>query len=536
MDPVTSRRAFLGAGAALAAAAPTATAAGRRPRRTRSAVALLPDPDRVAALGRQPADLGVLEAASLLQARRLRATELLEACLARIDRRDPSQTFDGAPDAINALVRRYDDVARAAAARADARLSAAGVRRAGRRAPLLTGVPIVLKDLYAVAGLPLTASSRILTGNVARGDSTVWRRLAAAGMVLVGHAHTDEFAFLASTPQCGNPWDTRRSTGGSSGGSAAALAARLVPAATGSDTLGSLRVPAAFCGVSSIKPTFGLVPTTGVIPLAWALDHCGPMARSVGDCALLLSAMAGPDGGDPSTDVRHVAPARYPLRARRGPRPLDGVRLGVPRRLGGPTAPQVAQVVERVQGELRGLGATLVAVDEPDDPFAQSTVAIELYTDALSYHAPWFPAQAAAYRPPAAQMLAAIAARRLSALDYLDLHRRRGAYQAAYRDLLARERLDAVLLPVARDDPPRRDDPRGLSPLTDPRNATLETFRQACLGFPCVTIAGGRSAATGLPVGLQLVGAPFTEARLVQLAIDWETRHPRFEEQPEGLA
>ena len=150
-------------------------------------------------------------------------------------------------------MRLYPAAALRAAARADRRLA-----RGRDRAPLLCGIPVGLKDLYGVRGLPLTASSRVLDGNVAAQSSAVWVRLRAAGMVLVGHTHTHEFGAGPTTDQVGNPWRLARSAGGSSGGSAAALAARMVPAATGTDTGGSLRFPAALCGVSAIKPTRGL--------------------------------------------------------------------------------------------------------------------------------------------------------------------------------------------------------------------------------------------------------------------------------------
>src|SRR4051812_366132 len=209
-----------------------------------------------------PADLGALEAARELRARRLSARELLAAVLARIEARNGGPpTFDGAVDAVNAWARVYPEEAEAMARAADERLA-----REGEGAPLLCGVPVALKDLYAVAGLPVTASSRMLEGNVASEDSVAWARLRAAGMVLVGHTHTHEFAFGGTTDQVGNPWDLARSAGGSSGGSAAALAARMVPAATGTDTAGSVRIPAAMSGISSIKATHGRVPIGGVRP------------------------------------------------------------------------------------------------------------------------------------------------------------------------------------------------------------------------------------------------------------------------------
>ncbi|HVW89282.1 MAG TPA: amidase, partial [Gaiellaceae bacterium] len=222
-----------------------------------------------------PGDLGVLDAARELRRRALSSVELTEACLSRIRERD---------GAINAWVRVYADDARAAAARADARLARGD-------APLLCGVPIGLKDLYAVAGKPLTASSRVLDV-VPRRSCTAWVRLRAQGMVLLGHLHTHEFAAGGTTDQVANPWAHDRSAGGSSGGSAAALAAGMTPAATGTDTAGSLRIPSAVCGTATIKPTRGLVPLRGVVPLSRSLDHAGPMARTVRDCELLLAALA----------------------------------------------------------------------------------------------------------------------------------------------------------------------------------------------------------------------------------------------------
>ncbi|MGZ4354533.1 MAG: amidase, partial [Gaiellaceae bacterium] len=246
-----------------------------------------------------PADLDLTEASAALARRELSSRELTEACLARIRERDGTHSFDGDPGSINAWVRVYEEDALAAADAADAR----------ERLGPLDGIPIGLKDLYAVAGKPLTASSRLLD-EVPDEDCDVWAALKAQGMVLLGHLHTHEFAAGGTTDQVGNPWALDRSAGGSSGGSAAALAARMTPAATGTDTAGSLRIPSAFCGTSTVKPTRGLLSIRGIVPLAATLDHPGPMARTVEDCAILLAGMAGDD--------RPVAAA-----------PLAGARLGV---------------------------------------------------------------------------------------------------------------------------------------------------------------------------------------------------------------
>jgi aspartyl-tRNA(Asn)/glutamyl-tRNA(Gln) amidotransferase subunit A len=492
----------------------------------------LPDPEPIYARHANPADLGTLEAASLLHAGLLSSGELTSACQARISARNGPVSFSGSPTTINAWIRLYPSLADQGAAAADAAFGEARKRR--ELAPLLCGVPIGLKDLYAVKGLPLTASSHVLDGNVAAGDSTAWARLAAAGMVLCGHTHTDEFAFLAVTPQCGNPWNTGLITGGSSGGSAAALAARMVPAAMGSDTLGSLRIPAAFCGVSSVKPTFGLVSAAGVIPLAWALDHCGPMGRSVGDCSLVLSTLAGEDVNDPSTDVADAVPVRYPTLPRTGSRPLAGTRIGIPMGLGTPDAGP-GEIYSRTCDELASLGATLIDVTVPTNPFDPDTGPLEFYTDALSYHRHWFPSKITSYKAPAAQMLTAIQALNLSALDYLSLHRQRAAYQAAWKERFAEQNLDAIVLLVSLSDPLQRADPELASPVTNPENSKLLTFPFSYLGFPVVTVPGGASSSTHVPVGIQIAGAPFSEATLIQMAVDLQAHFPHFEEQPPSL-
>jgi aspartyl-tRNA(Asn)/glutamyl-tRNA(Gln) amidotransferase subunit A len=544
-DPTgLDRRRFLGTGAAAGAALlalgePALTDAASRTRTPRHhragsrsvSAPGLPAPRPIYAAHADPADLGTTQAASLLQAGLLSSRELLQACQARIAARNGPVSFQGSPSAINAWVRLYPDFAQRLACDADRRLAAG--RRRRRPATALCGLPLGLTDLYAVEGFPLTASSKVLAGNVATGNSAAWDRLGRAGMVLCGHTHTDEFAFLAVTPQCGNPWNTSLITGGSSGGSAAALASRQIPAAMGSDTLGSLRIPAAFCGVSSIKPTFGLVSAYGVIPLAWALDHCGPMGRSVADCSLMLSTLAGEDANDPSTDIAAPRPVRYPTLPRRGRRPLAGTRIGLPRGLGTPDAGP-GEIYARTCAELKALGATLIDVAMPPNPFDPNQGPLQFYTDALSYHRHWYPSRSSDYKTPAAQMLSLIQGENLTALEYLALHRTRAAFQSDWKAALAEHRLDAVAFLVSLGDPPARSNPAVQSPASNPENAKLLTFIFSYLGFPVVTVPGGASSATQLPVGIQLGGAPFTEAKLIQVAVDLKARFPHFAEAPSG--
>src|SRR5919108_250331 len=310
----------------------------------------------------EPADLGVLEAAAELRARRLSARELLAAVQARIEALGgDAPTFEGPAEAVNAWARLYPERAEAEARAADERIA-----REGEATPLLCGVPIGLKDLYSGKDLPLTASSRVLADNVAAEDSAVWTRLAADGMVLVGHTHTHEFAFGGTSDQVGNPWALDRSAGGSSGGSAAALAARMVPAATGTDTAGSLRIPAALSGVSSIKATHGRVPMTGIIPLAASFDHAGPMARSLADCSALLTTMAA--GGSDTTPLMPPPAAMGELAStpRPGTRPLEGLRVGVlPPPPDVDLDPDVADGVDFAAAACSRLGAHVIEARRP---------------------------------------------------------------------------------------------------------------------------------------------------------------------------
>jgi aspartyl-tRNA(Asn)/glutamyl-tRNA(Gln) amidotransferase subunit A len=460
-----------------------------------------------------PADLGVLEAVAELRARRLSARELLAAVLARIEARNGgAPSFDGAPDAVNAWARLYPERAEAMARAADDRIA-----RERETAPPLCGVPIGLKDLYSVKGLPVTASSRVLEGSVAAEDSVVWERLARAGMVLVGHTHTHEFAFGGTCDQVGNPWALDRSAGGSSGGSAAALAARLIPAATGSDTAGSLRIPAALSGVSSIKPTRGRVPMTGVIPLAATFDHAGPMARSLADCAVLLTAMAA--GGAETTPLTPPAAPMGELatRPRAGRRPLEGLKVALPPPPPGVDLdPDVGGGVDAAAAACRRLGARVVEVERPalaslDDFYL--AVAVEVW----SYHEQ-FERKAHSYRPFLRAIMGAVG-QAGSAAEYVRVQRRRTELTEAWERWMADEQVDLLLeatVPVPA--PLRTVGYEPLLPAPDP--LILLTFTWDMTGFPAVALPAGLGTRSGLPVGVSLIAPRGHERPLVQAGID----------------
>jgi aspartyl-tRNA(Asn)/glutamyl-tRNA(Gln) amidotransferase subunit A len=387
-----------------------------------------------------PADLGVLEASSLLRERRLSSSELTEACLARIEERNGgAPSFEGAPDAVNAWVRLYPELAREAARAADERLATG-------EAPALCGVPIGVKDLYGMEGLPLTASSRVLDGNVASADADVWARLRAQGMVALGHTHTHEFAAGGTTDQVGNPWALDRVVGGSSGGSAAALAAGMIPAALGSDTCGSLRIPSSCCGTSAIKPTHGLLSLDGIIPLAPTLDHPGPMARTIADCAALLSAMAA--GGPPvNPTVPPPAPlGELALGPSGGPRPLGGLTIALTDRTEAAVLDAaVAAALDAARQACEALGARVVTAPSPwhqdwDD------LSCLLLTDAWAYHAQ-HAGRAQHYRPAIAEFVEA-AQNFTNAAAYLAAQERRAAGTAAWEDWFAEGGIDLLLEPT----------------------------------------------------------------------------------------
>lgn len=466
-----------------------------------------------------PADLGVLDAAELLRVGDLSATELVTACLRRITERDGVHSRDGDPHSANAWVRVYAEDALAAAARADKRLTARVRRQLGSPPPLL-GIPVGLKDLYAVAGKPLTAGSRLLH-EVADRDAEAWRRLQAAGMVVLGHTHTHEFAAGVTTDQVGNPWSLELTAGGSSGGSAAALAARMVPAATGTDTSGSLRIPAALCGVSSIKPTRGLVPLAGVIPLAVSQDHAGPMARSVADCAALLAAMAGPDPGNATSAFAafDASPERH---AHLGRRPLAGVRLGISPRidsLDGDLDDDVAEAFDAAVAICRELGASVAAVGEAPTGEAHAEHVAVLCAEMLVFHRR-FDAHRDGYLPATRRLLEHGEREALSAPDYLRLQEARRQTTAAWEASLARERIDALLEPTVPITAPLRGQATPARHDHGPDSVDVTqllslTYFWDWTGFPVVALPAGLGRRSGLPVGLSLVGPPGADRGLL---------------------
>jgi aspartyl-tRNA(Asn)/glutamyl-tRNA(Gln) amidotransferase subunit A len=419
-----------------------------------------------------PADLGVREAAAALSGRTLSSRELVESCLARIRERDGTHSFDGDPGSINAWVRVYEHDALAAADRADELLARE------EPAPPLCGVPIGLKDLYPAAGKPLTASSRVLDEVPAR-DCDAWARLAAAGMVLLGHVHTHEFAAGGTTDQVGNPWGPSLSAGGSSGGSAAALASGTVPAATGTDTAGSLRIPSAMCGTSTIKPTRNLVSIRGIVPLSPSFDNAGPMARTLRDCEPLLAAMAGVE---PPSSRRHLE------RVAVSPRIAD-------------LDPDVAEGFERALALL-----PVVDAPPPDVPLDVGVHSLDLIcTEMLVWHHR-FDDRRELYRPSIRGFLEHAENRRMSGEEYFAAQQERAEDTWRWIDWFGERRIDAIVEPTV----PIVAHERGTGydeAFTDFPEISL-THYWNWTGFPAVALPSGAGSRTGLPTSVSLIGLP----------------------------
>jgi aspartyl-tRNA(Asn)/glutamyl-tRNA(Gln) amidotransferase subunit A len=444
-----------------------------------------------------PAWLGVEQAADLLRRRKLSPVELTQACLRRIEQLNPK---------LNAFI-----TVTGAQALAQARVLEAELAAGRRRGPL-HGIPIALKDLIDTAGVRTTSGSEQHAGRVPAEDAEVARRLKAAGAVLLGKANMDEFAynFTSETSFFGasrNPWDPTRSPGGSSGGSAIAVASGMCLAALGSDTGGSIRLPAALCGITGLKPSYGRVSTRGVTPLAWSLDHVGPMCRSARDAAFLLEAMSG----------RPVTPAAR-----------SDVRLGVPRSIFFEGLdPQVERAIDDALKALGRLGASVRDVVLPElAPFPQwpglpLAYARIISAEAFAFHEPMLRDSPERYHAGTRRSIENGAA--VTAAQYIGARREMERLRAD--TARAFPQVDLLITPSA---------PAPAFELGKP--ASLVFLRNSApwnlYGLPSISVPCGFSR-EGLPIGLQITGPPGADGAVLSLAeafqraTDWHTRRPR---------
>lgn len=455
-------------------------------------------------------NLTLSEAADAIRARKLSPVELVRQQLAIIEARNPL---------LNAYVTVMAEQALAGAQRAEA-----GIAAGDYRGPL-HGIPLSLKDLIYTAGTVTTASSPILRDFVPGHDATVTTRLKDAGAIIIAKANMLEFAYGEVHPEFGptrNPWNPGYGTSGSSSGSAAAVAAGLDFGSLGSDTGGSIRLPAAYCGIVGLKPTYGLVSRMGVVPLAWTLDHVGPMTRTVRDNAMLLQAIAGHDADDPASAAMPVPDYQGLIG-----RPPAGVTIGVVQpEAGDEVEPDVRRETDKAIRALQDAGYTTAPVSLPHPIQALRALLALLYVEASTYHAPWLTSHRDQYSQNTLDRLDL--GTLLPGTIYVRAQRIRRVVIDAYRQLFSQ--VDLLATPVAPVASYRLED--------TPAEPVLETgdrFKTLCrfsgpfnlIGAPAISVPCGFDDA-GLPVGVQLVARPFAEPLLYQAAAALEQQIGRF--------
>jgi aspartyl-tRNA(Asn)/glutamyl-tRNA(Gln) amidotransferase subunit A len=428
-----------------------------------------------------PASLSAVEAARRIADGTLSPSALLEDCLQRIATRD---------DSVRAWVS-VDE----AGARATARERTEEARTGHRRGPL-HGVPVGIKDIFHVAGMTTTCGAAPAFHTTATADAASVARLRAAGAVVLGKAHTTEFAYFEPGPTR-NPWNPAHTPGGSSSGSAAAVAARMAPLALGTQTVGSVLRPAAYCGVVGFKGTYDLIPTDGVVPLAWSFDHVGVFARRVADVALAVEVLAAHAPGVPA------------------PRPP---RLAVAPELLERATPEVAALIRATAERFARAGATVREVTLPAsfaDVHAAGRSVLEV--EAAAYHEELYRVHAAQYRPRTRELIAAGLSR--PAVAYVRAQRARLAFRRDVMPLLAAH--DALLSPTAPSPAPE-----GLGATGDPWFCAPWSFA----GVPAISLPIGVSS-LGLPHAIQLVGAADEDAAILAVAA-WCERVVDFDLSP----
>ena len=446
------------------------------------------------------------ELSRLIQRKEVSPVEIVDAHLARIEATEP---------VLNSFITLIPEQARAAAHRAEAEIGA------GKYRGPLHGVPLGLKDLYNTGGVRTTSGSRVFDTFIPREDCTVAARFREAGAILLGKLNMHQFAYgpTGENSDYGhmhNPWDPEQVTGGSSGGSGSAVAAGQCTVTMGSDTGGSIRIPASLCGIVGLKPTYGLVSRHGITALCWDLDHAGPMVRTVEDAALALNAIAGHDPKD-------VASARVSIpdytTALKGD--VKSLRIGVPKEFfESPVDPQVASAVRKAIALLGELGATVIEVSYP--MFADSapiSTAI-LMADASAYHRDLVRQHGEELYPPVRLRLEA--GLFITAADYLRAQQARAKFNQQGRQLL--EKVDLLAGPTEPITAPKLLETHvqiGNQRLGVVPALTQFTRQYNINGWPAISIPCGFSD-SGMPIGLQLAGRPFDEVTVLRAAHAYE--------------
>lgn len=449
------------------------------------------------------------ELAERVRRREVSPVEIVDAALTRADE------LDGR---LGIFITRLDE-----RARAEARVAEGEIASGAYRGPL-HGMPITLKDLYDLAGVPTTSGSTIMAGYVPAEDATCVARLRAAGAIVLGKVNLHEFAFgpTGINPHYGttrNPWDLERVPGGSSGGSGVAVAVGVGVASLGTDTGGSIRIPAALCGTVGLKPTYGRVSRAGVFPLSWSHDHVGPLTRSVKDAAYVLGVMTGADPRDRSASARPVPDYAAGLDG-----PVRGVRAAVLRDQVEASEPGVREAFDAAVGALQSLGVELVEADTSITRYANAANAAILYAEAATIHRDWLRDRAEAYGHDVRWRLELGAL--LPAVVYAKGQQARAALLEAFGRIW--EQVDLLLTPTVPIAAPLID--RQLENRV--RGAlTSHTRLFNVVGGPSCSVPCGFTPA-GLPVGLLISGRHFDEQTVLRVAhayeqaTDWRLRRP----------
>jgi aspartyl-tRNA(Asn)/glutamyl-tRNA(Gln) amidotransferase subunit A len=462
---------------------------------------------------KEPHELGIAEAAALIRGRRLSPVELVKALLARIER------FDRGVSAFITLT--------AESALKEARAAEQDILTGRYRGPL-HGIPYALKDLYDTAGVLTTANSKLYARRIPAADATAVAKLRDAGALLLGKLKTHEFAQGGPAtdlpwPPARNPWDLERFTGGSSSGSAAAVAAGFVPASLGTDTGGSIRGPASLCGIVGLRPTYGLVSRHGVFPNSYTFDACGPMARSVEDCAIVLQAIAGFDENDPASARADVPDYSGALRT-----DLRGVRIAVLRHFWEedlPAQDDVRSAMEASLKVLQDLGARLDVVRlRPLREYYDVRNVIALSELMAIQHRDLIERPGDFCLDFLGRGLAACL---FQSLDYVEAQRERRVMEAEMRALYGT--YDAFVSPASPAPAPRLDAYRTSGYWERPNITTPFSIS----GGPAVSVCNGYNG-SGLPLGLQIGGRPFDDRTVLAIghayetATDWKGRRPEL--------
>jgi aspartyl-tRNA(Asn)/glutamyl-tRNA(Gln) amidotransferase subunit A len=442
-----------------------------------------------------------------LRAREISPVELTDAYLSRIEASEPK---------IRAYITVLGDSAREAARQAEREIAA------GRYCGPFHGVPIALKDLCYTKGVRTTGGSKIFADLVPDFDCTVWARLRDAGAVLLGKLNLHEFASGVTNANphwgfCRNPYDLERIPGGSSGGSAAAIVARSAAATIGTDTGGSIRIPAAYCGCVGLKQTWSRVSRYGVIPLADSLDHAGPITRSVRDAALMLQVIAGHDSNDATSSHEPVPDYCAAITS-----DLRGVRVGVIRELTGGLSDEVARTFNAATRQLAALGAEIEEVSIPAIEHTSAIVTNIMWAEAADYHEEWLRTRADDYGVDVRRILEA--GMLVPGAHYVRSQRARAVMLGQTLD--AHERCTVLVAPTAAAAAPRLGaNARAVGPDSAPVDLVAAVLRFTApfniTGQPALALPTGLSA-EGMPLSMQIIGKPFDEATVIRAAAAYE--------------